>query len=128
MNNDFTVLEGCIWWDSNLNKKSICWISWDRLAKSKSEDGLGFREIQNFNDALLAKLSWRILSKPNSLVARVLLGKYCKDKTLLKVESHSSSSHGCREILTGRNLLVKQLGVAIGNGENTSVGCRWKHL
>ncbi|CAA7017283.1 unnamed protein product [Microthlaspi erraticum] len=90
-------------------------------ARSKRDGGLGIRKIQSFNDSLLAKLSWRLLTKPSSLVARVLLGKYCKDKGLLDVSGHTSSSHSWRGILIGRDLLSKQLGVVIGDGKDTSV-------
>ncbi|CAA7022345.1 unnamed protein product [Microthlaspi erraticum] len=69
----------------------------------------------------LAKLSWKILNNPTSLLARVLLGKYCKDQPILDVPLSSSASHGWRGVLIGRDLLVEQLGKSIGNGQNTLV-------
>lgn len=64
------------WWDANPEKKKMCWTSWKKLARSLDEGGLGFRDIQMFNNALLAKVSWRILTTPTCLLSRVLLGKY----------------------------------------------------
>ncbi|CAA7050210.1 unnamed protein product [Microthlaspi erraticum] len=98
------------WWDTKPGKKKMCWISWDRMAKSKKEGGLGFRDIQSFNDALLAKVSWRILNNPECLLARILKGKYCKYDDFLSVQVTSSTSHGWRGILIGRDLLNHQLG------------------
>ena len=83
--------------------------------------GLGFRDIQSFNQALLAKIGWRILTKPNSLLAKILLGKYCHMSSFLKVQAASNISHGWRGILLGRDLLLTHLGKAIEDGESTSV-------
>lgn len=55
----------------------MSWVSWNRLTLPKFAGGLGFREIEKFNDALLAKLAWRVLKFPESLLSQTLLGKYC---------------------------------------------------
>ena len=43
---------------------------------------------------LLAKLGWRIHSKPDSLLAQVLKGKYFPECTFLESKETSGSSHG----------------------------------
>lgn len=67
-------------------KKYICWVAWDKLSKPKSLGGLGLRDIKKFNQALLAKLAWRLITVSRSLLAWVLLGKYCHGKHFLDVE------------------------------------------
>lgn len=106
-----------------MDKKKMCWVSWKNLTKSKGEGGLGFRDLQSFNEALLAKLSWRILNKPDCLLARILLGKYCYKTPFLDSKPPSNTSHGWRGICIGKELLKSQLGRLIGNGETTSL---WK--
>ncbi|CAA7020616.1 unnamed protein product [Microthlaspi erraticum] len=109
------------WWDTTIGKKKMCWLSWTKLTRSKKQGGLGFREIQSFNDSLLEKISWRILQNPSCLLSKVLLGKYCKHKVFLDVPITSSTSHGWRGILIGRDLLKTRLGRAIGDGLSTSL-------
>lgn len=109
------------WWDASPEAKKICWVSWQTLTKPKNVGGLGFREIAQFNDALLAKLSWRILKNPSSLLARTLFGKYCVYSPFLEVKAPSVASHGWRGLLIGRDLLAKGLGWALGSGHTVNI-------
>jgi len=106
------------WWDTKQDEKKMAWVSWDKLTLPKNAGGLVFREIEEFNDALLAKLSWRILKEPNSFLSRVLLGKNCNSSSFL---TPSSASHGWRGLLAGKELLRKGLGWSAGQGDNINV-------
>ena len=109
------------WWDANDGKKKICWIAWTKLTKSKRDGGLGIHDVEAFNDALLAKLGWRIITKPDSLMARVLCGKYCNSSRFLEMTPNCAASHGWRSVLRGRDLLLPNLSMAVGNGQATRV-------
>lgn len=111
------------WWDSCEGKKGMCWVSWDRLTKPKDLGGPGIRDFQLFNTALLAKQAWHIVTKPEGLLARVLVGKYCRNSPFLSVKPPKECSHGWRSILAGRDLLVLKLSSVIGDGESIRV---WK--
>jgi hypothetical protein len=46
------------------------------MGSAKSEGGLGFRDLDMFNKALLAKQGWRLLQNPDSLTAKIFQAKY----------------------------------------------------
>lgn len=109
------------WWDANSETRKMCWVAWSTLTKPKYAGGLGFRDIQSFNDALLAKIGWRMIKEPDSLLAKVFLGKYAKDCSFLDCPVPSSASHGWRGILEGRDILRRGLGWVVGNGDKIRV-------
>lgn len=53
------------------------------MGYAKENGGLGFRNLEDFNTALLAKQMWRILKNPNSLAAQVIKQKYFREGQLL---------------------------------------------
>ena len=109
------------WWDNNEHTRKMAWVSWDSMAKPKALGGLGFRDFQVYNAALLAKLSWRLVQNPDCLLGQVLLGKYCTESNVLTATGPSNMSHGWWSVLVGRDLLIKNLGWVVGNGQDIKV-------
>jgi hypothetical protein len=64
------------WWSGVADRRGIHWRKWIDLTLPKSHGGIGFRDVKNFNMAMLGKQGWRLMTKPDSLCARVLKGKY----------------------------------------------------
>ncbi|KAA3468684.1 reverse transcriptase [Gossypium australe] len=58
------------WWQKNHGQRGIHWCTWKELCYSKELGGLGFRRLEQFNIALLAKQGWRLINYPDSLLAQ----------------------------------------------------------
>lgn len=55
------------WWSGYGKSRGIHWRKWEVLAQSKMEGGMGFKDFNHLNSAMLAKQAWRVLTNPNAL-------------------------------------------------------------
>ena len=110
------------WWGAD-DRKGLHWYSWKRISVPKREGGLGFRDLEIFNQALLSKQVWRIMQKPNCLMSRVLKARYFPDGDILKATLKKKASYRWKSILHGRDLITKGLRYIIGDGSHVNM---WK--
>lgn len=118
---DINSMCASFWWGSELKKNKIHWKNWSALCKSKQNDGLGFRDISIFNQAILAKQSWRIFNNPNSLLSIILKGRYFHSSNFLEANLGSRPSYTWRSILWGRKLFKQGYRWIIGPGSIVSI-------
>ncbi|XP_023633512.1 uncharacterized protein LOC111829070 [Capsella rubella] len=109
------------WWKTRSESNGIHWIAWDKLCTQHSEGGLGFRTLGEFNQALLAKQFWRLLRFPNSLLSRVLRGRYYRFSDPLQIVKANRPSYGWRSIFSAKPLIVSGLRRTVGSGMLTRV-------
>ncbi|XP_010446022.1 PREDICTED: uncharacterized protein LOC104728786 [Camelina sativa] len=109
------------WWSSSDQSQELHWVAWDRLCLTKSEGGLGFRCLDDYNTALLAKQFWRLITVPESLFARVFKGRYYRHSDPMDPIKSYSPSYGWRSMVSARSLVNKGLITRVGSGASISV-------
>ena len=109
------------WWSLGGNTRGMHWKSWDKVCISKDDGGLGFKDITDFNTAMLGKQLWRLIEKPNTLFSRVFKGRYYRNASPLDPIRSYSPSYGWRSIVSARSLVSKGLIKRVGTGSSISV-------
>jgi hypothetical protein len=102
-------------------KKKMHWRSWEWLTTPKSMGGMGFRDMGLFNQAMLGKQCWRILTEPDSLCAKVLKGRYFPNCTFLDAPQPRSSSFTWRSLMYGKEILMKGVLWRVGDGKTIRI-------
>ena len=104
------------WWNSNPPKRRIHWAKWEKVCLPREEGEVGFRMIHEFNLELLAKQLWRLVQFSDSLVTRVLRGRYYILSSPLRVNSASIPSYVWSSISAARKLLLLGIRQKIHSG------------
>ncbi|XP_060959266.1 uncharacterized protein LOC133030514 [Cannabis sativa] len=110
------------WWKTKSSKgRGITWMTWDQLASSKEDGGMGFRHLHDFNLDMLAKQGWRLLCNPNSLVGRVFKAKYFPNSDFLSADIGNNPSFVWRSVWGAQDLVRSGASRVIGDGANTKI-------
>jgi hypothetical protein len=109
------------WWGVEQGKRKTHWINWNTMLRSKVQGGMGFRDMRLFNQALLARQAWRLISCPDSLCARVLKARYYPRGNLFDTVFTSNPYSTWTAISHGLELLKKGLVWRVGNGKNIRI-------
>ncbi|KAM1498581.1 hypothetical protein ACFX10_021399 [Malus domestica] len=119
--NDLDALISKFWWGQNDGENRIHWVSKEQMGKSKEEGGLGLRCFTEFNNALLAKQCWRLLSEPNSLWASVIKGRYFPNCSFFDAKRGGRASWAWSSLLVGREIIRGGAHWQIMNGKDVRV-------
>ena len=84
----------------------------------KSDGELGFRNLYSFNMAMLTKQAWRLLTRPQSLVARLYKSRYFPNQSMYEAKLGSNPNYIWRSIL---GTLYAGARIRIGTGESVNV-------
>nr|XP_027093548.1 uncharacterized protein LOC113713943 [Coffea arabica] len=109
------------WWGEENGKNKIHWKAWNKISRDKKAGGLGFKDLEAFNLALLGKQIWRLLTQPNLLVSRVLKSRYHPKQSIFKCKVAGNASWIWKGLMRARQLVEEGTRKRIGNGLSTNI-------
>ena len=109
------------WWGQTKDEKKIHWINWKKLCTPKKKGDIGFRDIQAFNLALLAKQAWQLIQDKHSLFYRVYKSRYFPTCTFMETKLSNNPSYVWRSLLAARDLIREGSIWQVGDGRTIEV-------
>ena len=92
-------------------------MKWNSLCLPKDLGGMGFKELQKFNDAMLAKQVWRLLEDKTFLFHKFFKEKFFPNGSIFYAKE-DKGSFAWRSILKSRDVIKKGAQWRVGNNEN----------
>ncbi|KAM0986200.1 hypothetical protein ACFX13_013659 [Malus domestica] len=91
------------------------------MGYTKGEGGMGFRNLNDFNLALLAKQCWRLIHEPDALLVKVLKARYFPHVSFFEARNGGRASWIWSSLLEGRELLREGAHWQVLNGHQTKL-------
>ncbi|GAU24019.1 hypothetical protein TSUD_328220 [Trifolium subterraneum] len=114
-------------WGGVAEERKVCWVKWNQICLPKEKGGLGVKNLELFNLALLSKWKWRFLNHDNAIWADLLRYRYGHLPSLLlsglDITPIAHSSLWWRDIICpGRGMsdswFKSNISCRVGNGNN----------
>lgn len=115
------------WWRGETRgRRGINWKEWNHLTLPRFKGGLNFRNIRDFNLALISKQFWRLMQNPTSLVARVYKAKYHPNCSLLEAKKGGNPSFIWSSLMESQEIIHRHSRWRIGDGRSVKIwGDKW---
>ena len=87
---------------------------------------MGFRELSNFNDALLGKQVWRLKNNEDSLFYSVFKAKFFPSCSIMEANSSSKGSFAWKSIIQASRVVKMGSVWRVGDGRSIKIrGDKW---
>jgi len=113
------LMRGFLWCHGEL-KRGKAKVSWKTVCLPKTQGGLGVKSLADWNLALMASHSWRILTNKDSLWVKWIHSYRLKDRNFWDAPIRSDVGWGWRKILGIRDKIRDFIVSQIGDGSATS--------
>lgn len=103
-------------WSNDISQRKTHLVGWKQVVEPKKDCGLGIREARLNNEAMLAKLVWKILKSEKSVWLEMVQAKYLKGECILHISPKNGDSPLWKGILKVASKLRSSFRWKIGNG------------
>jgi hypothetical protein len=119
---DIEKMLNSFWWGhSSNNGCGLHWLSWERLTVSKDYGGMGFKNLQAFNLAMLGKQAWNLVTKPNTLITKMFKARYFPNFDFIEASIGHNLSYVWRSIWSSKPVIKGGSRWSIGTRENINI-------
>ncbi|XP_021720023.1 uncharacterized protein LOC110687709 [Chenopodium quinoa] len=108
-------------WGQKGTRRKVHWRSWAAMCTPKCQGGMGFRDLNVFNDAFLGRQAWRLVIKDDSLLSKVMKAKYYPNCSFLDASLGYVGSYSWRSIWSSKSLVKEGVILRIGNGSTVNI-------
>ena len=123
--NDIEMMIRKFWWGQQGDQRKIHQKNWKTMCKPKALGGMGFKDLEKFNESMLAKQVWRLLVDQSSLFYWVFSAKYFPSGLVFYAKV-ASGLYAWRSIVKASKLVQLGLLWQVGNGTKINIyNDRW---
>ncbi|KAF7821098.1 reverse transcriptase [Senna tora] len=112
-------------WGSKGHSNKMHLLKMKNLKKPKWDGGLDIRDLSYFNQALLAKHTWRMIEKPYSLYSQWFLNKYSSPHGDLNFKKTTQESIYWKGIVKNKDVVLRNLKWIVGFGNTITMDSKF---
>ncbi|XP_026428607.1 uncharacterized protein LOC113324500 [Papaver somniferum] len=85
---ELNAIQRDFFWNKEQDKsKGLYYIAWDDVNKPKELGGLGFKNMEFFNLAMISRITWRLVKEPNSLWSNTMKASHYPNQEVIRINT-----------------------------------------
>ena len=103
-------------WGKIGKNRYLSMIAWKKVCAPLDEGGLGLRELQDFNQALILKVVWQLVSNKDKLWVHIMRAKYYPRAGIWAVQRKTGVSRLWRAVQEAKEFFRESIKWHVGDG------------